>query len=135
MNKSAEFFQQHSMYVTTKDVVGKLIPQLFRAETVNVMWHIKTSPKDFLQLKNQLILFYLDTLNQLNTVMIVQVTHLLSKCILHCLLMDINNIVVMMESNKVTLQLRNSTFNIGFDVPIEQKSVDGLVHLITVLKL
>jgi hypothetical protein len=49
--------------------------------------------------------------------------------------MDINNIVVMMESNKVTLQLRNSTFNIGFDMPIEQKSVDGLVHLITVLKL
>ena len=42
---------------------------------------------------------------------------------------------VMMESNKVTLQLRNSTFNIGFDVPIEQKRVDGLVHLINVLKL
>ena len=41
----------------------------------------------------------------------------------------------MMESNKVTLQLRNSTFNIGVDVPIEQTSVDGLVHLITVLKL
>lgn len=67
--------------------------------------------------------------------MTVQVTNLLSKCLLHCLLMDINNIVVMMESNKVTLQLRNSTFNIGFDMPIEQKSVDGLVHLITVLKL
>ena len=99
------------------------------------MWLIKTPLKDFLQLKNQLILFYLDTLNQLNSH--DSASNKFAFKMPTPLLIDGHQqyCTVMMESNKVTLQLRNSTFNIGVDVPIEQTSVDGLVHLITVFKL
>ncbi|KAJ8318738.1 hypothetical protein KUTeg_003829 [Tegillarca granosa] len=42
---------------------------------------------------------------------------------------------IVFNSSKVTFHLRNVTFTLGFSLNVTQKNVDGLIHLITVIKI
>ncbi|KAJ8306391.1 hypothetical protein KUTeg_016936 [Tegillarca granosa] len=136
MQDCTEFFKDNLTCAPSKDIVSKLIPHLFGTDTCFVYEHTKR----YVAYRN------LATRSDVCSTSIVLPSHCstieLERNCLH-FNMPLTMVIdghqqycsIVFNSSKVTFHLRNVTFTLGFSLNVTQKNVDGLIHLITVIKI
>jgi hypothetical protein len=130
-----QYFKENLMCPPTKDIIARLLPHLFGTET----FFIREQGKRYVAYRNIVPRF-----NKSQSIIIlpghcVQSSTVNTDLKLKIPMMTVINghqeyCEVYFHSQKVIITFRNSTIQIGLNMELQQINVDGVVHLVTMMR-